>query len=77
MTNVQVMKLVLTEFAKILVTVAKAPNVSYRVTAQSVGVLKEPSEIHKLPVSILDANPIQNVQTKKLALMELVSILAS
>ena len=76
-TNVQVTKLVLTEFAKIPVIVAKAQNVSCRVTAQSVGVLKEPLETPKLPVSILVANLIQNVQTKKRVLMELVSILAS
>jgi len=71
------MKLVLTEFAKIHVTVAKVRNVSYRVIALCVGVPKEPSETPKLPVSIPDANQTQNVQTKKLASMELVSILAS
>lgn len=76
MTNVPVTKLVSTEFAKILVTVAKAQSVSYQVIALSVDVLKGKSETHKLLALIQDANQIQSVQIKRLVSMELVSILA-
>ena len=65
MTNVPVMKLVSIGFAKTLVIVELAPNVSLLATDQFADAPKAPLVIPRLLAWILDANPIQNVQTKK------------
>jgi len=65
MTNVPVTKLASIEFAKILVIVEQAQNVSFLITDQFADAPKEPLVIPRLLASILDANPIQNVLTEK------------
>ena len=77
MTNVPVTRPVSTEFAKTLVIVEAAPNASFLTTGQFVDAQKVPLVIPRLLVFLLVANLTQNVQTKKLAWMERVSILAS